>query len=278
MTGSGRATVAAGACAVAAMVLSACTTVVAGEAQSADPVADPPAIGTCLALPGSDVDKLTIFVDRVLCDDPAYTAQVFATPDLSELGDDPLSTYERQDVEDVIGSACNEGTLDDFLGADPVETPFVRTTFFTPTDQQWTLGARWAYCVVTYGAETVRPAPGVMQDAFSHSPAAAFRTCLRLEGFGTVPCTQLHDAEYTGPVIDFGPNPLNPLDDPARLPEALATCLAAFDSYVPQPPDPELNYSVTEPPPAGYDPTVGVQVRCAVYYLDLMPRSTSVRD
>lgn len=273
-----RTSAAMGVLVVALTILSACTSVVSGSPESADPVANPPAIGTCLALPGSDVEKLTIFVDRVSCDDPAYTAQVFATPDLSELGDDPLSTYERHDVEQVIGSACNEGALDDFLGADSVETPFVQTTFFTATDEQWSLGARWAYCVVTYGAETVRPAPGIMQGAFSQSPAADFRACLLLEGFLTVPCSQPHDAEYTGVVLEFGPNPLNPLEDPARLPGALASCLAAFDAYVPQPPDPQVDYSVTEPPPAEYDATVGVEVRCAVYYQDLQQRSTSVRD
>lgn len=278
MSSWGRSLVMATICAGGYAVVSACTSTVTGTAQSADPVSDPPAVGTCLALPGSDVEKLTIFVDRVSCDDPAYTGQVFATPDLTELGDDPLSTYERRDVEQVIGSACNEAALDDFLGAEAVETPFVRTTFFTPTDKQWSTGARWAYCVVTYGAETVRPAPGVMQDAFSRAPAAGFRTCLRLEGFILVPCSQPHEAEYTGDVIDFGPNPLNPLEDPARLPDALATCLAAFDAYVPQPPDPQLDYSVTAPPPAEYDPAVGVEVRCAVYYQDMMPRSTSVRD
>ncbi len=270
--------VAVGASVLALAVSSGCTSLVRGAARSADPVADPPAVGTCLALPSSDVEKLTIFVDRVSCDDPGYTAQVFATPDLTELGDDPLSTYERQDVEQIIGSACSEGPLDDFLGAATVETPFVQTTFFTPTDEQWTAGARWAYCVVTYGAETVRPAPGLLQDAFSRTPAANFRSCLRLEGFVTVPCSQPHDAEYTGEAINFGTNPLNPLEDPARLADALATCLAAFDAYVPQPPDPQLDYSVTEPPPAEYDPAVGVEVRCAVYYQDMMARSTSVRD
>lgn len=259
-------------------LLSACTSVVSGTAQSANPIADPPAIGTCLALAGSDADKRTIFVDRVPCDDPDYTAQVFATPDLTELGDDPLSTYERSDVEDVIGSGCSESLLYTFLGADPVETPFVQTTFFTPTDSQWSLGARWAYCVVAYGGDTIRPAPGPMEGVFSRTPAAAFRTCLLLEGFATVPCTQPHDAEYTGVDINFGPDPVNPFDDPARLAGALATCLDAFRAYVPQPPDPDLDYSVTAPPPEEYDPAVGVEVRCAVYYIDATVRNTSVRD
>jgi hypothetical protein len=130
---------------------------------------------------------------------PEYTAQVFALPDLTELGDDPLSTYERRDVEQALGEACSQSTLDEFLGADAVETPFVQTTFFTPTDTQWSLGARWAYCVVAYGAEAIRPAPG-------------------------------------------------------------------------------LDYSVTAPPPEAYDPAVGLEVRCAVYYLDGTAVSTSVRD
>lgn len=104
-----------------------------GTWRANNPVADPPAIGTCLALAGSDIDKLTIFVHRVSCDNPAYTAQVFATPDMSYLGDDPLSTFDRSDVEEVIGSACNESQRDRFLGADEVETPFVQSTYFTPT-------------------------------------------------------------------------------------------------------------------------------------------------
>lgn len=259
-------------------LMGACTSMLPGTATSADPIPDPPAIGTCLALPGSEVENMTSLIDRVSCDDPGYTGQVFATPDLAALGDDPLSAHARADVEAAIGPACAGATLDAFLGAEPVETPFVQTTFFTPTEHQWSLGARWAYCVVTYGADVVRPAPGLLQDAFSRSPAADYRTCLVLEGFVRVPCSQPHDAEYTGVVIHFGPNPLNPLQDPALLPEALATCLAAFDAYVPQPPDPRLDYSVTQPPPADYDPAVGVDVTCAVYYQDMMPRSTSVRD
>ncbi|MBA3294224.1 MAG: septum formation family protein [Geodermatophilaceae bacterium] len=265
--------------AIAAFVLlSACTTVVPGVSRSADPVPDPPVLGTCLALPGSDVEKLTIFVDRVPCDDPAYTAQVFATPDLTALGDDPLSTFERGDVEDVLSPECTDGALDDFLGAESVETPFVQTTFFTPTDTQWSLGARWAYCVVTYGAEALRPAPGPMEGAFSRTPAAEYRTCLLLEGFAMVPCTQPHDAEYTGVVIDYGPNPLHPFDDPPRLASALDTCREAFADYVPQPPEAGIDYSVTSPPVDEYDPAVGVQIRCAVYYQDGSLARTSVRD
>lgn len=259
-------------------VLSACTSVVPGTATSADPITDPPAIGTCLALDGSDMGKLTFAVDRVPCDDPAYSAQVFATPDLTALGDAPLSSYARRDIEQAIGAACDESALDDFLAADAVETPFVQSTLFTATEEQWSSGARWAYCVVSYGSVSVRPAPGPMQGAFSRSPAAAYRTCLRLDGFQPVPCNQSHDSEYTGVVLRFGPNPLNPLQDPALLPQALAECLAAFDAYVRQPPDPGLDYSVTAPPPAEYDPTIGVEVRCAVYYLDLGTANTSVRD
>lgn len=259
-------------------LLSGCTTVLPGTSVPADPIPDPPAVGTCLALPTSDLEEMTKLIERVPCDDPAYTGQVYATPDLTALGDDPLSTYDRADVEGAIGSACDEPVLDAFLGAEPVETPFVQTTFFTATDNQWALGARWAYCAVTYGAETVRPAPGVMQGAFTRRPAADYRTCLVLEGFVRVPCSQSHDAEYTGVVINFGPNPLNPLEDPELLPEALATCLAAFDAYVPQPPDPLLDYSLTQPPASEYDPAVGVDVTCAVYYQDMLPRSTSVRD
>lgn len=113
---------------------------------------------------------------------------------------DSVSTYERRDVEDVIGSGCSEGTLA-FLEAEPLETPFVRTTFFAPTDTQWSLGARWAYCVVTL------PAPGGLRPG---APRTATRCRVRRVN------------------INFGPNPLNPLDDPARLPGALATCLDAF--------------------------------------------------
>ncbi len=269
---------AAGATALTLALLSACGTVLTGTAESADPIPDPPSVGTCLALPGSDVDKMTSLVSRVRCDDPAYTGQVFATPDVGVLGDGPLSTHERSDVEEAIGSACDDTTLDAFLGAEEVETPFVQTTFFTPTEHQWSLGARWAYCVVTYGVDTVRPAPGVLEGAFGRNPAADYRTCLLLEGFVRVPCSQPHDAEYTGVVIEFGPNPINPLEDPMLLPQALSACLEAFDAYVRQPPDPQLDYSVTEPPPAEYDPAVGVDVTCAVYYQDLLPRSTSVRD
>jgi len=201
-----------------------------------------------------------------------------ATPDLTELGDDPLSTYQRSSVEDVIGSGCSEGTLDDFLGADAVETPFVQTTFFTPTDDQWSLGARWAYCVVAYGAEAIRPAPGPLQDAFARTPAAEYRTCLLLQGFVLVPCTRSHDAEYTGVAIEFGPDPVHPFDDPPRLASALGTCQESFADYVPQPPPAGLEYSVTSPPVAEYDPAVGVEIQCAAYYPDGSLTSTSVRD
>jgi len=259
-------------------LLAGCTSVIPGEAASADPVPDAPAVGTCLALDNSDVDKLTIFVDRVACDDPEYTAQVFATPDLTDLGDNPISTYNRSDVEAVIGSTCSEQARDEFLSAESVESPFVQTTFFTPTDTQWALGARWAYCVVSYGLDAVLPAPAVLEGAFSRTPAADYRTCLLLSGFAMVPCSQPHDAEYVGVEIDFGPDPVNPLDDPIRLASALDICLDAFNAYVPQPADPGLDYSVTAPPPEAYDPSVGVQVRCAAYYLDRSVVSTSVRD
>lgn len=159
--------------------------------------------------------------------DPGYTAQVFATPDLSELGDDPLSTYERQAVEDVIGSACNEGTLDDFLAADPVETPFVQTTFFTP--------------------------------------------CFLVDDATTVPCSAPHDAEYTGVTFNVGPDPLE--DEDPRLPSAFTACEEAFNAYVPAPPA-EVQNGLYTP----YDPAVGAEVRCVVFYGDLRIVTASVRD
>jgi len=48
-----------------------CTTVVAGTASSKNPVAEPPPVGTCLALATGDVEVMTTFVPRVTCDDPA---------------------------------------------------------------------------------------------------------------------------------------------------------------------------------------------------------------
>jgi len=240
--------------------------------------ADPPGVGTCLALAGSDVEKLTIFVDRVPCEDPAYTAQVFATPDLTELGDDPLSTYQRGSVEDVIGSGCSEGTLDDFLDADAVETPFVQTTFFTPTDIQWQLGARWAYCVVAYGAEAVRPAPGVMQAAFSRTPAAAYRTCLLLEGLTKVPCSQLHDAEYTGVQLNYPPDPVAPANNLTFVAQVRDLCEEAGFRYVPPPRTQGIESNGIFPLGDGYDPNAGATIDCVILRSDGSPTQTSIRD
>jgi len=131
---------------------------------------------------------------------------------------------------------------------------------------------------VAYGAEAIRPAPGPLQDAFTRTPAAEYRTCLLLEGFVQVRCARSHDAEYTGVAIEFGPDPVYPFDDPPRLNSALNTCQVAFADYVPQPPPVGIDYSVTSPPVADYHPSVGVEIRCAAYYSDGSLTSKSVRD
>ncbi len=119
-------------------------------------MADPPAVGTCLALATEDVEVMTTFVPRVACDDSAYTAQVFATADLTGVDTTDVSAIARDEIAAAVSGSCDEATLYALLGADPVETPFVFTTFFTPIQSQWELGARWVYCAVASATRRTR--------------------------------------------------------------------------------------------------------------------------
>ena len=259
------ATVAIGLCA-------GCTTVVTGSATSLDPVADPRAPGTCLALATADVEVMTTFVPRVACDDPSYTAQVFATADLSGLDAGAVTDLTRDEVATAIGSACEEPTLYGFLGADPVETPFVFTTFFTPIESQWDLGARWAYCVVAYGNENdapelpvsreVRTPPGALEGAFDTSSAAVMRACYA-DAIGDAPCSEPHRFEYIGHEVLFGFFPVWPPDIPDFIERASAECLAAQPAYVTALP-PGYGVAFLFPGPDLFDPTLEFKATCVV--------------
>lgn len=275
---------------VAIGMCTGCTTVVPGSATSVDPVADPPPVGTCLALVTEAVEVMMTLVPRVACDDSSYTAQVFATADLTGLDAADVTDLARNEVSTVIGSACDEATLEAFMGAEPVETPFVFTTFFTPIPSQWELGARWAYCVVAYGNEKglldvarpppyreVLPPPGLLEDAFLRSPAATLRTCSAY--FGDVPCSEPHRFEYIGHDVVFPPGPTWPADLPGFSDRLLTECASSFSAYAAELP---IGYQVTGVFLAAqlFDPTIDFIASCvagAVFAAD-NPFVGSIRD
>ncbi len=215
---------------------------------------------------------MTTFVPRLGCDDPGYTAQVYATSDLTGLDAGDVTDLGPDQVAAAIAGSCDEATLHAFLGADLVETPFVFTTFFTPIPTQWELGARWAYCVVAYGNENdppewptsreVRSPPGLLQGAFGRAAVASMRTCYGL-GEGDTPCSEPHIMEYIGHDVLFGYFPVYPDDIPDFRERISDECGVAQAAYVAELP-PGYGVAALFPGPELFDPALEFTAKCTV--------------